>query len=59
MYRILNECSLLNLSNELGKRDKIRGLMGIISPFRNALNKFKLTGAQMLDSVYHMTQTEL
>ena len=33
---------LLNLLNELGKRDKMRGL----------LNN---TGARMLDSIYHMT----
>ena len=34
---------LLNLSNELGKRDKMRGLP-----------KFNKTRARMLDSIYHM-----
>ena len=31
---------LLNLLNELGKRDKMRGLPSILSLFRNKLNKF-------------------
>ena len=46
---------LLNLLNELRKRDKIRGLPSISSIFRNKFNKFNNTGAQMLDSNYHMT----
>ena len=46
---------LLNLLNELGKRDKMRGLPSILSLFRNKFNKFNNTGAQMLDSIYHMT----
>ena len=29
---------LLHLLNELGKRDKIRGLLSILSPFRNKFN---------------------
>ena len=37
---------LLNLLNELRKRDKMRGLPSIL--FNNA-------GARMLDSFYHMT----
>ena len=32
---------LLNLLNELGKSDKMRGLSSIFSLFRNELNKFK------------------
>ena len=36
---------LLNLLNESGKSDKMQG---------NEFNKFNNTGAQMLDSVYHM-----
>ena len=32
---------LLNLLNELGKRDKMRGLPSILSFFRNEFNKFK------------------
>ena len=56
---------LLNLLNELGKRDKKRGLPSILSLFRNEpsvlslfrneFNKFNNTGARMLDSIYHMT----
>ena len=48
---------LLNLLNELGKRDKMRGLPSILSLFRNKLNKFNNTRARMLDSIYHMTNT--
>ena len=43
------------LLNELGKRDKMRGLSSILSLFRNQFNKFNNTGARMLDSIYHMT----
>ena len=46
---------LLNLINELGKSDKMRGLPSILSLFRNEYNKFNNTGARMLDSTYHMT----
>ena len=46
---------LLILLNELGKRDKMRGLPSILSLFRNEFNKFNNTGARMLDSIYHMT----
>ena len=46
---------LLNLLNELGKRDAMRGLLSILSLFRNEFNKFNNTGAQMLDSICHMT----
>ena len=38
---------LLNLLNELGKRDKMRGLPSILSLFRN---KFLFR----LDSIYHL-----
>ena len=48
---------LLNLLNELGKRDKMRGLPSILSLFRNQFNKFNNTRARMLDSIYHMTNT--
>ena len=50
---------LLNLLNELGKRDKMRGLPSILSLFRNKFNKFNNTGARMLDSIYHMTLRSL
>ena len=46
---------LLNLLNNLRKRDKMQGLPSILSPFRNEFNKFNNTGARMLDSIYHMT----
>ena len=46
---------LLNLLNELGTRDKMQSLLSILSLFRNKFNKFNNTGAQMLDSIYHMT----
>ena len=48
---------LLNLLNEFGKRDKMRGLPSILFLFRNEFNKFNNTRARMLDSIYHMTNT--
>ena len=45
---------LLNLLNELGKRDKMRGLCSILSRFRKEFNKFNNTGRRMSDSIYHM-----
>ena len=48
---------LLNLLNELGKRDKMRGLLSILSLFCNEFYKFNNTRARMLDSIYHMTNT--
>ena len=48
---------LLNLLNELGKRDKMWGLPSILSIFRNEFNKFNNTRARMSDSIYHMTNT--
>ena len=46
---------LLNVLNELGKRDKMPGLPSISSLFRNKFNTFKNTRARMLDYIYHMT----
>ena len=46
---------LLKLLNELGKREKMRGLQSILSLFRNEFDKFNNTGARNLDSFYHMT----
>ena len=46
---------LLNLLNELRKRDKMRGLSSILSLFRYEFNKFNNTGSRILDSIYHMT----
>ena len=48
---------LLNLLNELGKSDKMRGLLSILSLFRNEFNKFNNAKARMLESIYHMTNT--
>ena len=48
---------LLNLLNESGKRDKMRGLPSILSLFRNEFNKFNNTRARMIDSIYRMTNT--
>ena len=44
-----------DLINELGKIDKMRGLLSILSPFRNEFKRFNNTRARMLDSIYHMT----
>ena len=49
---------LLNFLNELGKRDKMRGLPSILSFFRNEFNKFNNTRARMLDSIYHMIKSD-
>ena len=46
---------LMNLLNQYGKRDQMRGLPRILSLFSNEFNKFNITRAGMLDSVYHMT----
>ena len=46
---------LLKLLNELGKRDKMRGLPSILSLFHNEFNEFNNTRSRMLDSIYHMT----
>ena len=42
---------LLNILNELGKRDKMRGLPSILSLFRNEFNKFNSARARILDSI--------
>ena len=46
---------LLNLLNELGKRDKMRGLPSILSLLCNEFNTFNNTRERLLDSFYHMT----
>ena len=46
---------LLNLLNELGKRDKMRELRIILFLCRNMFNKCNNTRARMLDSIDHMT----
>ena len=42
---------LLNLLNELGEGEKMRGLSSILSLFRNEFNKFNNIRARMLDSI--------
>ena len=42
---------LLDLFNELRKKDKMRGLPSILSLFRKEFNKSNNTGARMLDSI--------
>ena len=39
----MNAHVLMNLLNELGKRDKMRGLSSILSLFRNSFNEFNNT----------------
>ena len=52
--KILHECSCqLDLLNELRKRDKMRGLLSIISLFPSEFNKFNNSRARMLHSIYH------
>ena len=50
---------LLNLLNELRKRDKMRGLPSILSLVRNELNKFNNTEERMLNSIYYKTSNLL
>ena len=42
---------LLNLLNDLGKRDRRRGLPSILSLFRNEFNKINNTRARMSDFI--------
>ena len=51
----LSALALLNLLNELRKRDNMRGLPSIFSLFRNEFNKFNNTRARTLDFIDHMT----
>ena len=46
---------LLNLFNELVKGGKMRNLPSILTLFRKEFDKFNNTGAQKLDSSYHIT----
>ena len=43
---------LLNLLNELGKRDKMRGLPSVLSLFRNEFYKFNNSRSRMLDPLF-------
>ena len=42
---------LLNLLNELGKIDKMRGLLSILSLIRNEFDKFNYTKTLLLDYI--------
>ena len=44
---------LLNLLNELRKKDIMRDVPSILSLFHNEFNKFNNIGARMLDSICH------
>ena len=46
---------LLNLLNELRKRDKCEASRAFLYLFRNEFDKFNNTGSRMLNSFYHMT----
>ena len=46
---------LLNLLNELRKRDRMRGFLSIVSLFRNKFNKINNTGARIMDFIYRLT----
>ena len=46
---------LLNLLDEFKKRDKMQGLLSILSIFHNKFNKYNNTGACILDSIYSRT----
>ena len=46
---------LLNLLNKLRKSDKCEACQSFYRFFCNEFNKFNNTGAQMLDSISHMT----
>ena len=50
----MNANALLNLLNELGKRDKMRELTSMLFLFRNEFNKFNNKKARMLNSIYYM-----
>ena len=50
---------LLNLLNELEKRDKMRGLPSILFLFRNVFIKFNNTRSRMLGSFYHINYFEI
>ena len=46
---------LLSLLNELGNSDKMRGLLSILSLFRNEFNEFNNTRVRKFDFINHRT----
>ena len=59
LLNLLNELgktiSCEDLLNKLGRTISCEDLPSILSVFSNEFNKFSNTGAQMQDSIYHMT----
>ena len=45
---------LLNLLTELGKRDKCKAWRAFYLFFCHEFNKFNITKARILDSIYHI-----
>ena len=50
---------LLNILNEFGKCDQMRGLSNILTLFGNEFNKSINTGVRMLDSIHRITLQQL
>ena len=50
---------LLNLFNKFGKKIRFKALPSILPVFATEFNKFSNIGAQMQESVYHMTLKSL
>ena len=53
----MNIHALLNLLNKFGKRGKMQGLPSILSLFRSEFYKLNNTGAQIVDSIYHVLKS--
>ena len=52
---VIHECScIVEFIKQGGKEIKMCGLLSSLSHFLNEFNKFNNTGAQILDSIYHM-----
>ena len=51
----MSTCVLFNLLIEFGKKITCKALLSILLVIPNKFNKFKITGARLQDSVYHMT----
>ena len=47
--------SFIEYIKQVGKRDKMPGLLSILSLFPNEFKKFNNIGARMLDFIYHTT----
>ena len=49
----MNAHVIINLLNEFGKSDKMRGLPSILAPFRDKVNNSNNTGVRILDSTFN------